>query len=93
MRKIILLVALLSAGVAQAKSWYIPNEAGGQIVITDEECWYKGKEFASLHRAYARTRDGTVYNGCWYYKDRTVRIVYEMGGEKIHLIDDFSELQ
>jgi hypothetical protein len=51
---------------SQYKELSMPNEAGGQIVLTLDECKLEDKikkEFTS--RAYATEPDGTIHEGCW----------------------------
>jgi hypothetical protein len=91
--KYLILLSLLASTTAFADSWYIENDAGGQIIITDDECWLKGKQFPSLHKAYARTYGGNTYNGCWYYKDGIVHVAYEFGEERTYPVNDFRKLQ
>lgn len=93
MKKYLIIFGAIVSFNANAASWYIPNSAGGQIVITDEECWVKEKKYDSLHRAYARLPTGETFSGCWYYSDTIVRIVYENGQERTHLINDFRKVE
>lgn len=93
MKLSLLLVGLLFSFNANALAWAMPNEASGQIVITDGECWLKGTQYDKLYKAYARTYAGETFNGCWYYKDTMVHIVYESGTERTYKATDFTKLE
>jgi hypothetical protein len=54
----------------------MPNQAGGKIVLTDEQCTYNGKSYPSLLKAYFYTPEGTTGDGCWKLDDETVIIVW-----------------
>lgn len=63
----------------------MPNEGGGKIVLTNEECVINGKKYDNLLRAYAFAAGGTVYEGCFYLDDATesVAIVWARDGKKM----------
>jgi hypothetical protein len=52
-----------------------PNQAGGKIVLTDDPCIHKGKNYDKLNRAYNYGTAGYTSEGCWGIEDETV-IVY-----------------
>lgn len=89
---IILLGALVSFNV-NAASWYIPNEAGGQIVISDGECWFKGKQVQALNGGFTRIPSGVTLKACWYYKDGIVHILFETGDERTYPVDNFKRME
>lgn len=54
----------------------MPNQGGGKIVLTDEECRYKGKVYDPLRKSYFYTAEGVTGDGCWYLDDETVVVVW-----------------
>jgi hypothetical protein len=54
----------------------MPNQAGGKIVLTDEECRHKGKTYTNLYKAYFYTPEGITGDGCWALEDETVVVVW-----------------
>jgi hypothetical protein len=79
MRKLIIGVALaLTTTLANSATVATqPNQAGGKIVLTDDACIYKGKNYENLNRAYNYGSAGYTSEGCWGIEDETV-IVYWM---------------
>jgi hypothetical protein len=77
MRKLIIgAVLALATTLANAETVATqPNQAGGKIVLTDQECKYDGKVFDKLNRAYNYGSAGYTSEGCWGVEDETV-IVY-----------------
>lgn len=76
MRKLLatlLLCPMLAHGAVIAS---MPNQAGGKIVLTDEECNYKGKNYPSLRKSYFYTPEGLTGDGCWRLDDETVIVVW-----------------
>lgn len=74
MRK--LLVALLMVPtIALAESFSMPNNNGGEIVITDRVCTYKGQNYDPLKHAYSYWNGGLI-NGCWKVTDNMVEIIW-----------------
>jgi hypothetical protein len=53
-----------------------PNTGGGFIVLTDEPCIYKNKDYAPLKRAYSYTAKGHTFEGCYGVEDDTVLVIY-----------------
>jgi hypothetical protein len=62
-----------SAGVVAT----LPNQAGGKIVITDEECKHEGQTYTALRKAYNYGSTGDTSNGCWYLDDETIVIIWK----------------
>ena len=83
MKKMLVLLALLSAvTVVKAKAVAsMPNEAGGAIVITDEDCVVKGKKYDLLNKIYYYTPDGTTGSGCFYFMDGLIHAIWDSGQE------------
>jgi len=78
MKKLIttfLLCFSVHAGAAVVAT--LPNQAGGKIVLTDEECKYNGKVYEPLRKAYNYGSTGDTNNGCWYLDDETIVIVWK----------------
>jgi hypothetical protein len=73
----LVLLALLSASIAVRAETVAtqPNQAGGKIVLTDQECKYNGQVFDKLNRAYNYGSAGYTSEGCWGVEDETV-IIY-----------------
>lgn len=69
----LLLCPMLAHGAVIAS---MPNQAGGKIVLTDEECSYKGKNYPSLRKSYFYTTEGLTGDGCWRLDDETVVVVW-----------------
>ena len=55
------------------------NQGGGKIVLTDEQCIYKGKNYRHLYKAYFYTAEGITGDGCWVIEDESVTVVWHMG--------------
>jgi hypothetical protein len=72
-------VAESAKAEAIAKS---PNNGGGFIVLTNEPCVYKNKDYAPLKRAYSYTAKGYTFEGCFGIEDDTVVTVWMDSNEK-----------
>ena len=59
-----------------------PNNGGGFIVLTNEPCIYKGKDYSPLKRAYSYTARGYTFEGCFGVEDETVITVWQDGNEQ-----------
>ena len=66
------LVALLYSVPAFALNFgdstelYLPNQAGGDMVLSKEECKFpQAIKIGFTNRSYATEGDGTVHEGCW----------------------------
>lgn len=66
---------LLAPAIAYADVLFMPNRAGGEIVITDRPCVYQGKTFENMNEAYSWTHNFTI-RGCWRFLDGNVHILY-----------------
>jgi hypothetical protein len=87
-----LLIVLCFIGLVQAKgiAW-MPNQAGGKIVITDEVCKdNKGKVYPSLNKIYMYTQAGYTLDGCFYISDDTVRTTWNDGSEMRYPLESFT---
>ena len=85
MKKLFLIIAIVS-GVAQADTWVMANNGGGQIVLTDRKC----KGYPNLNEAYSYTN--SVYlDGCWTLIDGKVHIAWGHNqGRRVYEINDFT---
>lgn len=70
----------------------MPNQAGGKIVLTDEACVHKGKNYPKLYKAYFYTPTGLTGDGCWAIEDGsdTITVVWiDSGNTKRYPIENF----
>jgi hypothetical protein len=84
MKKILIALALIGAitNVNAKAIASMPNEAGGAIVITDEDCFVKGKKYDLLNKIYFYTPDGTTGSGCFYFMDGLIHAIWEDNTER-----------
>lgn len=54
--------------VVEIKEMYLVNSAGGEVVLTRDECKLKAPGNFT-NRAYATEGNGTVHEGCWMAPD------------------------
>lgn len=76
-----LLIALCFIGSVQAKdiAW-MPNQAGGRVVLTDEICKDgKGKTYQGLNRMFLYSETGLTLDGCFYIRGDVVDAVWDDG--------------
>ena len=80
--KLTLLVALMVAAFnVQADAIAtMPNEGGGFIVLTDDQCKHEGKVYKGLNRLYSYTARGNNAEGCYGIEDDTVVAIWTTGG-------------
>lgn len=81
----ILIALLLTLGVTTAQAEAIArmqNTGGGYIVLTDEPCVYKRKDYAPLKRSYTYTAKGNTFDGCYGIEDDTVLVVWLEANEQ-----------
>jgi hypothetical protein len=76
MRKLLVALAMVPT-LALANSFSMPNQNGGEIVITDRPCTFKGKTYDPLKHAYSYWNGGLV-NGCWMITDNMIEIIWIM---------------
>lgn len=72
MKKLVIIAALVAAP-AFADSWAMPNQAGGEIVLTDRKC----PGYKTLLEAYNYTQGGQMQTGCWTVLDNMVHVVWD----------------
>jgi hypothetical protein len=76
-----LLIALCFIGSVQAKdiAW-MPNQAGGKVVLTDEACKdNKGKTYQGLSRMFLYSETGLTLDGCFYVRGDVVDAIWDDG--------------
>jgi hypothetical protein len=74
-----IIVSQTASAEAIAKT---PNNGGGFIVLTNEPCIYKKKDYAPLKRAYSYTARGYTFEGCFGIEDDTVITVWMDSNEQ-----------
>ena len=70
----------------------MPNQAGGKIVLTDEACIHKGKNYPKLYKSYFYTTTGVTGDGCWAIEDgsETVTVIWiDTGDTKRYPAENF----
>jgi hypothetical protein len=83
MKKLLLLLCLLSP-IVHADEWMeINNEAGGKILFLPAKC--TGTETGRM--VIANAKDGTTIHGCWYYFAEMVHVVWTGQGGKTSSFD------
>jgi hypothetical protein len=91
MKKLLFTLLFLPA-IAFAGVFYMPNNAGGEIVITDRSCYdSSGTNHKYLRSAYAWSPEGYVIRGCWGLIDGKVNIIFESGDERVFAPEQFYE--
>lgn len=77
MRYWITIIALAAAAAAQAQVARMPNNAGGQIILTSRPCdTGDGGQYKHLNAGYAFARDGTRKEFCWTILDGLVHALW-----------------
>lgn len=93
MKKIAVLLALYLSVLTSARAEAIasmPNEGGGEIVLTNEVCVSNGKTFEGLRKLYYYTSTGDTGKGCYYYADDLIHAIWESGNEKKYPANRFT---
>ena len=85
--KRLLLIAALTAAPAMADTFAMPNQAGGEIVITDRKC--TDKDGRGLLEAYNYSSGGRMLQGCWTVIDGMVHVVWFDGTRYSYPIENF----
>jgi hypothetical protein len=84
------LLAVLLASVsltALADTFAMPNQAGGEIVLSDRAC--SDKKGKGLSEAYNYSSGGRYMEGCWTVIDGMVHVVWFDGTRYTYSIDSF----
>lgn len=77
MKRLILIAALIAAP-AFADSWAMPNQGGGEIVLTTRAC----PGHPNLLAAYNYISSGKSGTGCWTVIDNMVHVVWDGSGQR-----------
>jgi hypothetical protein len=89
MKKYLLALCFVSSlSFAKSLAW-MPNQAGGKIIITDEICQSNGKTFKSLNRAFLYTQSGFTLEGCFYIEEELISVVWSDGTQMKYEIKNF----
>lgn len=78
-----------------ANAWnvaWMPNKAGGKIVLTDEACKDNktGKSYNALKRLFMYTSEGYTMDGCFYISGDLINAVWTNGTEMKYELIDFT---
>lgn len=83
--KRLLLIAAVASTPALADSWAMPNQAGGEIVVTDRAC----PGYKNLSEAYNYGGTGKYMSGCWAIIDGMIHIMWDDGSRFTYPMDAF----
>jgi hypothetical protein len=86
------LLLLCFMELAQAKdiAW-MPNQANGKIVLTDEICKDKqGKTYKTLNRMFLYSASGSTMDGCFYVRGEIVDSIWDDGVQMRYPIGNFT---
>jgi len=86
---VLLFVPTIALGAVIAS---MPNQAGGKIVLTDEACIHRGKNYPNLYKSYFYANSGLSGDGCWTIEDgsETVTVIWlDTGDTKRYPIVNF----
>jgi len=67
-----------------ADTWVMPNQGGGQIVLTDRKC----RGYKHLYYAYSHTPKAYFF-GCWTILDGKIHVVWEGKERRVYNLNDF----
>lgn len=95
MKKLLVIMAFVFCSALQNANArdvaYMRNNAGGNIVLTNEQCEAGGKTFDDLRRAYANTDTGVSVEGCYYIgRDKLIHAVFQDAKERVYFPKDFT---
>lgn len=76
--------------ISHAITWSMPNQNGGEIVITDRDCMHDGKSYAPLKEAYSYS-EGIYIEGCWTVQDGMIRVIWNLKSGAKSLIYDMKD--
>ena len=84
MKKLLICMLFISSS-AMADTWVMPNQGGGQVVLTDRKC----QGYKSLFYAYTYT-ENVFLDGCWTLLDGKVHIAWDKRqGRRVYNLNDF----
>ena len=79
MKNLLAAVLLLATIPANAEAWAAKNKSGGEIIITDAVCEFKGVTYKTMRKGLTRSPAGDTLFSCWYYADNLVYVLYDDG--------------
>jgi hypothetical protein len=83
MKKLLLILALVSS-FARAETWFeMPNKGGGKIVLLMNKC----NNTSDGRVVIAHVPDGTNATGCWTYVAEMVLVVWDTGSIRTSTFD------
>ena len=95
-KTLVSLLLCLSAGVANADAWVMPNKGGGKITLTKEACPFDNYAYTALKKAYTWT-NSTYQEGCWSVINGEVHIVWVnkdgSGDRRVYDINAFTQVR
>lgn len=68
----------------------MPNKAGGKIILTNNACVHKGKEYKELRQIYMFTSEGYTMEGCYGLEDETVLAIWTNGQKMRYPAENFT---
>jgi hypothetical protein len=91
---LLLFVGLIFSQYSKAEAIaQMPNEGGGFIVLTDDECKHDGKVYKGLNRLYSYTQQGYNNEGCYGVEDQIVVAIWKTGTKMRYPISSFTLLK
>ena len=73
---VLLLMLLLPRVGHTADLLVLPNNGGGEIVLTSRRCELAGLRYNNLRAAYSRGDDGAAVDGCWAFMDGVYHVIW-----------------
>jgi hypothetical protein len=87
-------ILILFASLAQAQTARMPNQAGGEIVLTSHKCTMDNGQHTNLRTAWSVSGDNRATHGCWAYVDEMVHVVWaRSNGERDHRVYKLEDFQ
>jgi len=77
-----LIALLLIPSVAAAEAYSVPNQNGGEIVITDRPCVVNNKTIENLMEAYSWGK-GPMMKACWRVVDGDIHMIFLDDGDRM----------
>ena len=76
MKTFVLITALISTpAMAESIAW-MQNQAGGNIVLTDEPCIFSGKDYKQARKMTSYAPGMPIEDGCWGIYTRNSDMVF-----------------
>jgi hypothetical protein len=77
MKKVIAIALFSFVGFAHADViGSFKNNSGGKIVLTNEKCWYNGKDYVNWRKIYTFTSEGRTTDGCYQLEDESIHAIW-----------------